>query len=110
VKQEVLYLALNETTHALRFAESAAKRFETDVDELETGSKVAGSVAFIKNQLSDARESLFTAQGEIGRLIHGSQHGVVGTTSPARTWPVGPDSSHEKPGENQTWLLSFTGR
>jgi hypothetical protein len=69
VKQEALYFALNETTHALRFAESAAKRFETDVDELEAGSKMAVSVAFIKNQLSDAQESLFAAEGEIGRLI-----------------------------------------
>jgi hypothetical protein len=69
VKQEALYFALNETTHALRFAESAAKRFETDVDELEAGSKMAVSVAFIKNQLSDAQESLFAAEGKIGRLI-----------------------------------------
>jgi hypothetical protein len=69
VKQEALYFALNETTHALRFAESAAKRFETDVDELETGSTMAVSVAFIKNQLSDAQASLFAAEGEIGRLI-----------------------------------------
>lgn len=69
MKQEALYFALNETTHALRFAESAAKRFETDVDELEAGSKMAVSVAFIKNQLSDAQASLFAAEGEIGRLI-----------------------------------------
>jgi hypothetical protein len=70
VKREPLYLALNETTHALRFAESAAKHFAIDVDELETGSKTAASVAYIKNCLSDAQESLFAAEGEIGRLIH----------------------------------------
>jgi hypothetical protein len=69
VKREILYLALNETTHALRFAESAAKRFATDVDDLETGSKTAASFAYIKNRLSDAQESLFAAEGEIGRLI-----------------------------------------
>ena len=70
MEREVLSFALNETTHALRFAESAAKRFATDVDELETGSKTAVSVAYIKNRLSDAQESLFAAEGEIGRLIH----------------------------------------
>jgi hypothetical protein len=69
VKREVLFLALNETTHALRFVESAAKRFATDVDELETGSQTAVSVAYIKNRLSDAQESLFASEGEIGRLI-----------------------------------------
>ncbi len=69
MKREVLFLALNETTHALRFAESAAKRFATDINELETGSKTAASVAYIKNRLSDAKESLFAAEGEIGRLI-----------------------------------------
>ena len=69
MKREILYLALNETTHALRFAESAAKRFATDVDDLETGSKTAASFAYIKNRLSDAQESLFAAEGEIGRLI-----------------------------------------
>jgi hypothetical protein len=69
VKREILFLALNETTHALRFAESAAKRFATDVDDLETGSKAAASFAYTKNRLSDAQESLFAAEGEIGRLI-----------------------------------------
>jgi hypothetical protein len=69
VKREILSLALNETTHALRFAESAAKQFATDVDELETGSRIAASVAYIRNRLSDAQESLFAAEGEIGRLI-----------------------------------------
>lgn len=69
MKREVLFLALNETMHALRFAESAAKRFATDINELETGSKTAASVAYIKNRLSDAKEALFAAEGEIGRLI-----------------------------------------
>jgi len=50
VKRETLFLALNETTHAVRFTESAANRFATDVDELETGSKKAVSVAYIKRQ------------------------------------------------------------
>ena len=44
--------------------------FATDVDELEAGSKIAVSVAFIKNRLSDAQESLLAAEGEIGRLFH----------------------------------------
>ncbi len=69
MRREVLFLALNETTHALRFAESAAKRFATDVDELETGSQTAVSIAYIKNRLSDAQESLLAAEREIGRLI-----------------------------------------
>jgi hypothetical protein len=76
MKTEVLHLALSETTHAMRFTESAARRFETNLDELEAGSKIATSLAFIKNKLSDARESLFAAEGEIGLLIfrQGSQH------------------------------------
>jgi hypothetical protein len=69
VKREILYLALNETTHALRFVESAAKRFATDVDDLKTGSKTAASFAYIKNRLSNAQESLFATEGEIGLLI-----------------------------------------
>ena len=69
MKRDILSLALNETTHALRFAESAAKRFATNVAELETGSKTAASVAYIKNRLSDAHESFFAVGGEIGRLI-----------------------------------------
>jgi hypothetical protein len=69
VKSEDLYIALNATNHALRFAETAAKQFTADPDELESGSKTAASVAFIKNLLSDARRSLAEAEGEIGRLI-----------------------------------------
>jgi hypothetical protein len=69
VKSEDLYFALNATTHALRFAEAAAQQFTTDPDDLESGSKTATSVAFIKNQLSDAQKSLAEAEGEIGRLI-----------------------------------------
>jgi hypothetical protein len=69
VKSEDLYIALNATNHALRFAEAAAKQFTADPDELESGSKTAASVAFIKNHLSDARTSLAEAEGEIGRLI-----------------------------------------
>jgi hypothetical protein len=69
VKRDTLFFALNETIHALRFAESAARRFSSDVDALEAGSKTAASVAHIKNQLSDAQRSLSAAEGEIGRLI-----------------------------------------
>ncbi len=69
MKSEDLYFALNATTHALRFAEAATKPFTADPDELESGSKTAASVAFIKNHLSDAQRSLGEAEGEIGRLI-----------------------------------------
>jgi hypothetical protein len=69
MKRDALYFALNETTHALRFIESAAKRFRTDPDELETGSGLASSVAYITNRLSDARESLAAAEAEIGRIL-----------------------------------------
>ena len=74
MKREVLFIALNETTHALRFAESAARHFASDTNELEAGSPAAVSVAFISNSLSDAQESLTAAQGEIGKLIQQSQN------------------------------------
>jgi hypothetical protein len=73
VQPEALYFALNETTHALRFAESVAKRFIADPDELETGSTRAASAAFIKNHLSDAQVSLAAAELEISRLIQQSR-------------------------------------
>jgi hypothetical protein len=69
VKSEDLYFALNATTHALRFAASAAEYFTADTNELESGSKSAVSVAYVKNQLADAQRSLTEAEGEIGRLI-----------------------------------------
>jgi Flp pilus assembly protein CpaB len=69
LKTEDLYIALNAITLALRLAASAAKPFTADIDELETGSKRAASVAYIKNHLSDAQKSLADAEGEIGRLI-----------------------------------------
>lgn len=69
MKSEDLYFALNATTHALRFAASAAAYFTADTDELESGSKAAASVAYIKNHFSDAQRSLTEAEGEIGRLI-----------------------------------------
>ena len=69
MKRDDLYLALNATTHALRFAQSAAKPFAADVDRLEIGARVAVSVAFIKNRLSDAQESLSAAETEIARLL-----------------------------------------
>jgi len=72
VKREELFFALSETTHARRFTESAAKRFICDVAELETGSLTGTSVAYINNQLSDARESLLAAESEINRLIQGA--------------------------------------
>jgi hypothetical protein len=70
LKRDDLYIALNATTHAIRFAQSAAKPFATDVDELEIGSRVATSVAFIRNRLSDAQETLSAAETEITRLLH----------------------------------------
>ena len=75
MKREVLFIALNETTHALRFAESAARHFSSDTNELEAGSPAAAvSVAFISNSLSDAEASLTAAQGEISKLIQQSQN------------------------------------
>ena len=69
MKSEDLYFALNATMHALRFAEAAAMQFTTDADDLESGSKTATSIAFIKNQLSDGQRCLREAEGEIGRPI-----------------------------------------
>lgn len=66
---EDYFFALNETTHALRFAQAAAKRFTVNADELEAGSKAAASVAYISNRLSDAQTSLVAAEVEIGRLV-----------------------------------------
>lgn len=73
MKAEDLYIALNATSLALRLTASAAKPFEADIDELETGSEAAASVAYIKNHLSDAQKSLADAEGEIGRLIQQSR-------------------------------------
>jgi hypothetical protein len=70
VKREILSLALNETTHAVRYVESAARRFTADIEELEAGSKLAISVGYIQNRLSDARDSLVASEQEIHRLIH----------------------------------------
>ena len=72
MKREELFFALNETTLALRFSQSAAKRFTADADELEAGSKTAESVAYINNRLSDAQISLVAAEVEIGRLLQES--------------------------------------
>jgi hypothetical protein len=69
VKREVLFHAWNETTRALLFAQSAASRFATEDVELESGSETAVSIAYIKNRLSDAQDSLSAAEQEIGRLI-----------------------------------------
>jgi hypothetical protein len=46
-----------------RFAEAAAQQFTADLDDLESGSKTATSVAYIKNHLSDAQKSLTEAEG-----------------------------------------------
>lgn len=69
MKRDELFFALNETTHALRFAESAAKRFTFSTHELEAGSATAASVAYISNRLSDAQRSLSAAEVEIGQLL-----------------------------------------
>jgi hypothetical protein len=58
VKREVLFHAWNETTHALLFAKSAATRFAANGIELESGSKTAVSIAYIKNRLFEAQDSL----------------------------------------------------
>jgi hypothetical protein len=50
VKREILSLALNETAHALRYAESVARRFATDIEDLEAGSRLAISVRYIRNR------------------------------------------------------------
>ena len=69
MKREELLFALNETTHALRFAESAAKRFRVHAHELEAASRTATDVANIKNRLSDAQCELSAAAGEIKALL-----------------------------------------
>jgi hypothetical protein len=69
MKQKDLLFALNETTHALRFAESAAQRFVLDPDQLETGSLKAASVAYITNQLADAQTTLSAIEAEITKLL-----------------------------------------
>jgi len=69
VKREELLFALNETTHALRFAQAAASRFMIIPDEVEAGSTTAASVAYIHNQLEDAQTSLSAAQVEIEKLL-----------------------------------------
>ena len=69
MKRDDLYVALNAITLALRFAQTAARPFALDVDKLEAGSQIARSVAFIKNRITDAQESLSAAQREIPRLL-----------------------------------------
>jgi hypothetical protein len=69
MKYEDLHLALNETTHALRFAQAAASRFAVDAEEVESGSRTATSVAYIGNQLADAQSALSNAEVVIGRLL-----------------------------------------
>lgn len=70
--REVLFLALNETTHALRFSAAAAKHFSADTEALEKGSERAAAVAYIVNRLSDAHAALSAAEEEIARLIGGN--------------------------------------
>lgn len=72
MKREDLFFAINETTHALRFTQSAAKRFAVDAEELEAGSTTAASVAYIDNRLSDAEVPLSAAEVEIDRLLQES--------------------------------------
>ena len=59
----------NESTRALRYAQSAARQFVTDIEELEAGSKLALSVGYIQNRLSDADDSLPAGEQEIQGLI-----------------------------------------
>lgn len=73
MKKEDLDFALNATSHASRFVAMAAERFSADTDELEARSPTAISVAYVKNRLSDAHESLTAAEGEIGKLIQQSE-------------------------------------
>jgi len=74
MKKEALDFALNATSHASRFVAMAADRFSADTDELEAGSSVASSIAYVKNRLSDAQESLTAAESETGILILQSQN------------------------------------
>jgi len=69
LKKEALDFALNATSHASRFVAMAAERFSADPEGLEAGSATAISVAYVKNRLSDAQESLTAAEGEIRKLI-----------------------------------------
>ena len=69
MKNQDLFFALNETTHALRFAQSAAKRFALDPAELEAGSAAAASAAYINNQLADAQTALSSAEAEMMKLL-----------------------------------------
>ena len=68
MKREDLFFALNETTHALRFAQAAASRFAVDPNDVDAGLGTA-AIAFISNQLTGAQTSLSAAQAEIGKLI-----------------------------------------
>ncbi len=70
MKREDLFFALNETTHALRFAEAAASRFRPDASALQEDSGTAASVAFINHRLADAQTHLSSAKDEIGRLTN----------------------------------------
>ena len=72
MNREILFLALNEITHAVGYVESAARRFVADIEQLEAGSKLALSVGYIQNRLSDAHDTLSAAKQEIQRLIHES--------------------------------------
>ena len=69
MKRENLFFALNETTHALRFAQAAASRFRLDPDEIEESSATAVPITFISNRLADSQANLLAAKDEISRLI-----------------------------------------
>ena len=56
MNREVLSLALNETTDALRYVESAARRCTTDIEELEARSKLAILIGYLKNRLSTQKK------------------------------------------------------
>ena len=69
MKREDLLFALNETTHALRFTESAAKCFTVDADEVEAAVETATSLVFIQNRLFDAKSDLSRAANEIRAFL-----------------------------------------
>lgn len=73
MNRDELSFALNETTHALRFAQSAAKRFQLDVEHWEAGLKTTTSVIYGSNRLLDAVTALSDAELEINLLIRDSK-------------------------------------
>ena len=69
MQREELLFALNETTHALRFSQAAARRLDTNSHESEAGSKLTPALAYIHTRLSEAQTALSLAELEIRNLI-----------------------------------------